>query len=309
MEAVAGDNGVHTVNPVWWLSPDIRLIGPVSGPDTADAGQVNTVDVKFHRKASSSNCQFPGDESISVELWVANPSLVMAPNVSRSATRIGFIGSPMLAEGGKGTQHFGWTPPRGLIVDDPQSAGPKCLVARSYPESGTPSSSIFFLPTDQHVAQHNLCVIKAGTHGVRFKVNTLNPGPSLNLIQPSQVKLRAILDQGSQRVVRSIVSKRLQGITGFQQLRTSAFAGGFKFDLASFQVSEVVDQSQPVLSPRGTPVFYEARVALQSRRVSQIDFVSNLQGVNSGEACIFHLIQTSINDVVQGGMTLVVLKL
>src|SRR5207245_10322350 len=75
-------HGTHNAQGPWWLSADISLTGPVSGPDTADSGQVNTIKAKFHRKSASSNCHFPGDESITVELWVANPSL------DRKSTRL-----------------------------------------------------------------------------------------------------------------------------------------------------------------------------------------------------------------------------
>jgi len=101
MEAISSDGGTHNPNDVWWLSPDINLTGPVSGPENADAGQVNPVKVQFHRKPAGSNCQFPGDESITVELWVANPSLVMAPDIARSAARVGFIGSPLPPAGAR----------------------------------------------------------------------------------------------------------------------------------------------------------------------------------------------------------------
>jgi len=50
MEAVTGDGGTHDPRAHWWLSPDIQLTGPVSGPDNADPGQTNPVVVKFHRK-------------------------------------------------------------------------------------------------------------------------------------------------------------------------------------------------------------------------------------------------------------------
>ena len=80
MEAVSGDGGTHDPAGTWWLSPDIQLTGPVSGPDNADPGQVNPVVVKFHRRAANSDCQTTGDESIAVQLWVGNPSLAMAPN-------------------------------------------------------------------------------------------------------------------------------------------------------------------------------------------------------------------------------------
>src|SRR6266545_6453759 len=42
MEAVSGDGGIHDAAGVWWLSPDIQLIGSVSGMDKADPGVDNT---------------------------------------------------------------------------------------------------------------------------------------------------------------------------------------------------------------------------------------------------------------------------
>ena len=98
MEAIPGDGGLQNPADVWWLSPDITLTGHTSGLETADAGP-NKILVRFHRKPAGT-CNFPGDESITVEAWVANPSLVMAPQVHGSAARVGFIGSPLPAEGG-----------------------------------------------------------------------------------------------------------------------------------------------------------------------------------------------------------------
>jgi hypothetical protein len=311
MEAVPGDQGTHNTHGAWWLSADISLTGPVSGADTADSGQVNTVTANFHRKSASSNCHFPGDESITVELWVANPSLVMAPRVRGSATRVGFIGSPLPAEGDSGTQQVDWMAPSGLPALDPQSGGPKCLVARCYPDSGAPSGTNFFLPDDQHLAQRNLCVVSATGPVLVFKVNTLNLALPLSPIQLPQVKLRAILDLAPNHFVKNTVLGRLQQLSGFQQLRTTALTGGFKFNLTGFQVLQVTDHSHQGLTPppNPTPPSFEARVALPARRLLQIPFAANLQGVTPGEACIFHLIQTSVNGVAQGGLTLAVLKL
>src|SRR5687767_1325708 len=105
-EANPGDGGAHNGGGVWWLSPGITLTGPTSGLDKADPGQHNTVQAIFHRKAANSGCSFPGDESLNIQLWVGNPSLVMTPNNPASTTMVGFIGSPLPIEGGSGTQTF-----------------------------------------------------------------------------------------------------------------------------------------------------------------------------------------------------------
>jgi len=47
MEAVSGDGGTHDPAGTWWLSPDIQLTGPVSGPDNADPGQVYDREHRF----------------------------------------------------------------------------------------------------------------------------------------------------------------------------------------------------------------------------------------------------------------------
>src|SRR5580765_7128806 len=133
LEAVSGDGGVHDANEIWWLSPDIKLVGPASRVDNADAGQINPITVTFHRKPASSNCIFPGDESVNVEVWVANPSLVISPRANSS--RVGFIGSPVPGEGATATQQIDWDVPPTSHAGDPQNPGPKCLVARVYPSS------------------------------------------------------------------------------------------------------------------------------------------------------------------------------
>ena len=144
MEAAPGDGGAHNGNAVWWLSPDLSLNGPASGLDQADPGQVNKIRVKFRRKPASSGCTFPGAESITVEVWVANPSLAMVPFDSDSCRRIGFIGSPLPSEGTSGTQVIEWTPRSGLPATDPESKGQKCLIARAYPDNLIPSDYKIF---------------------------------------------------------------------------------------------------------------------------------------------------------------------
>src|SRR6185369_13913786 len=90
MEAIKGDKGIHNSNDVWWLSPDIKLTGHTSGPDKADPGENNTVEVRFHMQAAILNqCILPaGTESISVEFWVGNPSLAMTPDNPASTKKI-----------------------------------------------------------------------------------------------------------------------------------------------------------------------------------------------------------------------------
>ena len=308
MEAIPGDGGNQNPNDVWWLSPDITLAGPISGLENADAGQVNSIKIKFHRKPAGSGCVFPGDESINVEAWVANPSLVMAPRRG-SAARVGFIGSPLAPEGGNHIQQIDWTPASAShptpLFDNPQDPGSKCLVARCYPSSLTPSTSQFFVPGDQHVAQHNLCILGASTDKALLEVNTFNPA---NLAVLPPVKLRAVLDLNPSAFVKKMVLTRVHALPGFQQLRTTGLPQGFSFDLTGLQASDIVDNSHtsgPPSPPHPNPS-YEAKAALTAN-LTKIKFVANLKGTQPGEVCIFHLTQT-FKEVAQGGLTLAVLK-
>ncbi|HBB93839.1 MAG TPA: hypothetical protein DC054_00475 [Blastocatellia bacterium] len=302
MEAVSGDGGTHDPAGTWWLSPDIQLTGPVSGPDNADPGQTNPVVVKFHRKSANTDCNTPGDESITVQLWVGNPSLAMAPDNQASTFMIANIGSPMPAPGATGTQQVDWSVPSGLPPDNPQGSGHKCLIARCFPDSLSPSNSNFFLPDDPHLAQHNICIVpcpekKLSHHQLHFKVSTLNPG------REKRARLRAVLDLKPREFVGRTVLTRLKKVHGFNQLATAAPTHGFKFDLAAISPSNVHDNSQGGPHPN-----FEAEVTL-TNHVVHLDFIADLTGTQAGDAFIYHLTQTDTAGHPQGGLTLVLVKL
>jgi len=314
MEAVSGDGGNHNGSGIWWLSPDIDLVGPVSGHDNADAGQDNPVTISYHRKPADSNCVFPGDESLLTELWVANPSLVISPQVRHSAAKVGVTGSPLPAEGDSTTQEIDFRAASTASAVDPLSPGPKCLVARVYPSSLTPSPLNFFVPADQHVAQHNLCTVVTSTSDFSFHVNTCGAAalhPPLPLNQTPNAKLRAVLDLHPNQVVRDTVLSRLTLIHGFQQLSLAPLKGGFKFDVTNLHATNIADHSHPPLIPPfppGANPSFEASVVLEGKQVITLTFLANLRSLPQNNACIFHLIQTAPNNVVLGGLTLVVLK-
>ena len=304
MEAIPGDQGNQNTNDVWWLSPDITLKGHATGLENADVGS-NKIAVKFHRKAAGT-CTFPGDENITVQAWVANPSLVMSPQLHGSAARVGFIGSPLPAEGGHHIQEFDFViSPISVPVfgENPRQAGPKCLVAICYPESQSPSAEKFFVPGDQHLAQHNLTVVSSNSRKASLVVNTFNPLTGPNLVPPP-VKLRAVLDLNPTDFVRKMVLSRVTPLAGFQQIRILGLSAGFGFDLTGLQATDIVDHTlaSGTLPPNTNPSF-EAKVQM-SAALTKITFNANLKGVPAGEAVIFHLTQTG-KDLPQGGLTLV----
>lgn len=292
IEAIRGDRGAHAANQVWWLSPDIAVAGSSTPSGFIESGPVK---VKIRRRPASSNCQFLGDESATVQLWAANPSLVVAPDVRGSAQLVQSIGSPMPAEGGSQIQEIALT-----------TSGPKTLVARCYSESRTPSAADFFLPGDQHVALQNLFVITTSSAEVTFKFNTLNlASPSTPL---QKVKLKAVLDLAPDTFVKNAIAARVHSVS--LRLRTEPLVGGFRIDLTGFATSNVVAPSGPigVISPLPSAQTFSAEVELPARGLVQMVFSANLARVTSGEGCVFHLTQTSLTNESQGGLTLLILK-
>ncbi|MDQ2975491.1 MAG: hypothetical protein M3R69_08785 [Acidobacteriota bacterium] len=306
MEAVSGDGGVHT-NPTWWLSPDIELTGPISGPDKADPGQINPVNVRSHNKGGQ--CTSTGDEAIIVELWVGNPSIVMTPDNPASTSLVTKMGSPMPLPGNSATQLIDWTPPGGLPPTDPQGPGHKCLIARCYPDSLTASPIDFFLPDDPHVAMHNICIVPCGGPGAANRPGQCGlevTTASLNRKEREAVTLRVVPDTRPDQFVRATVLKLLEKLPGFKKLAVRPVPR-FNFELRGFPGARINDQTKPgclgILS--GGKRYYEAGINLEVAQVTRFNFVADLSGSEFGDAHIFHLTQSSAKQPRQGGLTIV----
>ncbi len=302
IEAAPGDGGVHDGNGIWWLSPDLTLVGPTSGLNQADGGQINRIRVKLRRKPVASNCIFPGAESITVETWVANPSLAMIPSNANSSRRVGFIGSPVPAEGGSATQLVDWQPRAGLPRADPESAGQKCLIARAYPDNLTSSATQFFVPGDQHVVQHNLCVVSCPASTQRpcsFSISTVNPLARANFLK---IKIKAVFDGTPSNFVSQTVLKRLNSAPGLQPFATHP-PPAFGFDFSGVPIAGLIPQ--PTIPPITTPTSTEAQLHLAGQLIT-FQFFAKLKGP-AGLAYIFHITQTGVDNSPQGGLTLVML--
>ena len=298
LQAIAGDNGVHDVNGVWWLSPDIQLHGPVSGPDKADPGADNTVDVTVHVNGPDNPT---GAESITVQLFVANPSLVMAPDNPQSTALIDSIGVAIPAPGGSSSYQFHWTPPSGAPANDPQASGHKCLIVRAYGDPLTPDNTQFYIPQDRHQAQHNICIVPCGGPGAASR--PAGCGTNVNTINPSKkavrARIRATLDTEPSKIVREIVLARLRHVKGFQRL-APAGPRAFGFEFHGVHAGTV---AAPQLT-RGTAV--ESEVPLDPGQFITFRFTADLSGGKLGEAHVFHLTHSEGGAVV-GGVTVVIL--
>lgn len=315
LEAVAGDGGAHQSGGVWWLSPDIQLTGATSGPDKADPGAANTIDVTVHAKPEG--CATPqGAESVTVEVWAGNPSLVMTPDNPSSAVKIDSLGLSTPAPGSKRSLPFTWTPPIGLPTGDPQGPGHKCIIARAYPDSLAPSAEHFFVPDDQHVAQRNICVVPCGGPGAArlpgpcgFEVTTANPSK-----EDAAVTLRAAFDPRPAGHVRDVVLGRLRQTDGFKQLAERP-PRALRLDLPDFPGAEVSGRSHTgclgMLFGGGgggaKEPGYEARVRMRPKQFTRLTLLADLAGARFGDAYVFHLTQHDRAGRAQGGLTVVML--
>lgn len=321
MESVAGDGGAHATGGVWWLSPDIKLTGPVSGPDKADPGQENAIEITVRRRAADNCVLPPGTESITVEVWAGNPSLVMTPNNPASVFRIDSIGTALpVFTPGPTVVPLTWTPPTGLPPSDPQGAGHKCLIARCYPDTLTPSAQSFHVPDDPHVAQRNLCVVPCGGPGAArrpgpcgLEVTTANPDRALD----QKVTIGVALDLNPAAHVRRVVLERLRRTPGFARLATAP-PRGLRLDLPDFPDAR---QREARRAPAGclglllglggrTPPehAYEVDALLRPGQLTTLNFTADLSGASFGDAYIFHLTQSGADGRVQGGLTAVLLS-
>jgi hypothetical protein len=314
MEAVSGDGGAHNSGGVWWLSPDIELVGPTSGPDKADPGMVNSVTLTIHQKDSRSNCTLPpATESITTQLWVGNPSLAMSPNNPASTRLINFVGAPVPSIGGIVSLPIDWTPPDGVPSTDPESPGHKCLIARCYPDSLTPSNSNFFVPDDQHVAQRNICIVPCGGPGAARR-----PGPcgldvttvNIHADRAETVTLRAVVDLRPNKHVSQVVMKHLRDTHGFRRI-ASVPPQGFEFLLPDFPDARVADRARggclaSLIAPRGQ-LTHEAGIELKAGQLTRFTFKADMSRASFGDAYIFHLTQVGTGGRVQGGLTIVML--
>ncbi|HEX5708900.1 MAG TPA: hypothetical protein VFX96_16490, partial [Pyrinomonadaceae bacterium] len=306
----AGDGGIHSPGGVWWLSPDIKLTGATSGADQADPGASNTVEVFAHMK--SGDCKTRASESVTVEVWAANPSLVMTPDNPASAVKVGGLGMPTPAPGTAASVQFGWTPPSGLPPEDPQGRGHKCLIARCYPEALVPSAEEFFVPDDQHVAQRNICVVPCGAPGAARvpgpcgqEVTTVNPRN-----ERQSVTLRAEFDAKPSKHTSAVVLERLRRTEGFVRLAEEP-PQSFRITLRAFPKAEFSRGARggclgQLLGFKAQPGF-DAYITLEPKQLIRFDFNADLTGSPLGDAYIFHLTQVGTDGRTQGGLTVVML--
>lgn len=156
VEDTAGDAGVSPSAAPWWLSPDVDIPAH-SGTAFQGANQVQ-IRVHCHEEPFL-------EDKIVAEVYVGNPSLVMAPG--SNAVRIdpgtllfrpaGVPGTEPVADETGATASFSWTPSSNAA--GPDGPGHRCLILRAFPQSVTPPTAPFDVPNESHETQHNIEVL------------------------------------------------------------------------------------------------------------------------------------------------------
>jgi hypothetical protein len=146
-EAIAGDAGVHNAGAVWWLSPDLTVVG--------NAVPMVGVPVEVRLRARHRG-GLPNSTQVQFDIWEGDASVAMSPTVgttqiSPTVNRLTIF--PDFSSG-SAEIHNPWTP---------ATSAHRCLVGRAYPAPPAhPSpSNAFYLPTDPHYVQHNLDIVAA----------------------------------------------------------------------------------------------------------------------------------------------------
>jgi hypothetical protein len=312
MEAVPGDAGAHSAAGQWWLSDDVKITGPdTMGRATPGPNQntplANTIQVRVHKK---DGCQVSSNVVL-VDVYAGDPALAMTPSfgvakLTNAANRPNAtIDLTTTTVGPSGTVlPITWNLP--LFTSGPESPGHKCLIARIYPDSETPSSATFNLPLDQHVVQHNICIIPCGSPcGQQVQTTNLNRGKS------ERVVIRAVADlEPSERVLRAI-RPRLEAALSFKRLNTNE-SPPFRLEFAKTPNLQTINSTGKPSSPGKygrlkTPNF-EAHLKLKAAQTAKFRFTTDLGRAKVGDAFVYHLTHIGANGSVQGGLTIAAVR-
>jgi hypothetical protein len=305
LEAVTGDGGNH-VDPQWWLSPDVFVVGSPSGRVALGP---NTIKVRTHRK---NNCQLGSEtNNINVQVFACIPGPVINPVPDGVQARL--LGTQALLLAAGGTVEASFTLNATNNASQPEGFGHKCLIARSYPDDLTPDGgSLVHLPEDQHYGQHNICIIECGAPGAARV-----PGPcaldvataNANLEVAENVVLQLVADLRPSKTMLATLMPRLNQIPSFKRIAT-AEPRTFDLQLPDFPGAPVHRGRRGcwgLLWGRRAEPTYAASIKLAPAQVTHFSVRADLAKSSFGDAHIFHLTQVGADGRVQGGVTVVMI--
>jgi hypothetical protein len=297
--ALAGDTCLfinHGPASAWWLSPDVVVNGFDGVPVPVGARTVTVTT----RNQSGDQCNPTQYTGTKVELWVADPSLVMDKTNPTSCKRINKLPGSVPAGGGSFDVPFNWTVP--AMGTGPESPGHKCLIGIVYPTGFTPDGVSFFPSDDPHYAQKNLCIVTCSSP-CGIEVQTVNA----NRRRAETVILRATAVLKPDRTVLAAVMPALKRFKPFKRFSPKP-PPPFRMMLEGSCDAKVTDRSaSKSVTKANCGPSYEVKIVMKPRQRIRFHFSLNMAGVPYGDAFMFHLTHNVGRDIL-GGLTVVFVR-
>jgi hypothetical protein len=246
------------------------------------------------RNQSGEKCNTLLGSPMRVELWVADPSLVMDKTNATACKRIARLPDTIPAGGSSKPVSIPWTVP--TMGTGPESPGHKCLIGIVYPTGFTPDPISFFPFDDGHYAQKNLCIVTCSSPcGADVQTVNANQGKAQTVI------LRAVADLNPEPAVLAAVMPALKRFKPFKRFSPQP-PPPFKMLLEGLPNAKINDRSSDKSVPK-----YEVQLVMKPQQRIHLRFSLDMAGIPYGDAFMFHLTH-NVREKILGGLTVVFVR-
>jgi hypothetical protein len=316
VEDIAGDLGGPMAG-VWWLSPDVDI---PAHSGTAFQGP-NDVRIRVHTHEEPIL-----DEKIAAEVYACTPSLGMSPTTA--SARIdpgnllfrppGVAGTEPVADVAGGTLTFSWTP--SSAASQPNGPGHRCLIVRAFPQSVTPPTTPFDVPTEQHEAQHNIEILTTVKKMASMSRGGAGiPGDERRMDKETGMWWERLLTVGPGRRGKRYVAWAFDPEpgdylgTGTRRALREANVRGFSQEPPAAVKLEVVGarargtKRAPIRNPLflGDRLLAAASFDLGPRKPAQVLLRFDHSNLKARTAAVMHVAQVDARGIPEGGMTVI----
>jgi hypothetical protein len=316
VEDIAGDLGGPAPGP-WWLSPDVDI---PAHSGTAFQGP-NDVQIRVHTHEEPFL-----DEKIVAEVYACSPSLGMSPTVASSRIDPGNLlfrppgvaGTEPVADFAGGTLTFSWTPSSSASA--PNGPGHRCLIVRAFPQSVTPPTTPFDVPTESHEAQHNIEILATTkAMGSMNRGGAGVPGDERKVDKETGMWWERLLTVGPGRRGKRYVAWAFDPEPGdylgkgIRRSLKEAKVRGFSQDPPAGVQLEIVGtkasrtKGAPVRNPLfiGDRLLAAASFDLGPRKPVEVLLRFDHSNLKERTAAVMHVAQVDARGIPEGGMTVI----
>jgi hypothetical protein len=266
------------------------------------------------------------DEKIVAEVYACTPSLGMSPTTA--SARIdpgnllfrppGVAGTEPVADIAGGTLTFSWTPSSSAA--QPNGPGHRCLIVRAFPQSLTPPTTPFDVPTEQHEAQHNIEILTTTTTQASMRRGGAGvPGDPRRRDKETGMWWERLLTVGPGRRGKRFVAWAFDPEPGdylgkgIQRALKEAKVRGFSQDPPAEVNLEIVGASArgtkrvPVRNPlfSGGRLLAATSFELGPRKPVEVLLRFDHSNLRERTAAVMHVAQVDARGIPEGGMTVI----